>query len=102
MEGQSPVEIGRQADADAGETGVCRAARHKHQQQHEARYYQEKETEYLNDDDDEDTYSEDMTAGSGISSNHRAASVSPQDGSLNKKVSGGKGGKETSDKEGQN
>lgn len=88
MEGQSAVEVGRQAGADAGETGACRATKPKQQQQKQQRQCPlEKEVEYLNEDDDEDTYPEDMTAGSGINSNHRAASVSPQDGSMNRKVS---------------
>lgn len=88
MEGQSPVEVGRQAGADAGETGICRAAKQNHQQQEEQlRYCLEKEVEYLNEEDEEDTYPDDMTAGSGINNNHRASSVSPQDGSMNRKVS---------------
>lgn len=90
MEGQSPVEVGRQAGADAGETGICRATKqiHLQQQQEQLQYCLEKEVEYLHDDDDEDTYPDDMTAGSGINNSHRASSVSPQDGSMNKKVSG--------------
>lgn len=89
MEGQTPVEVGRQADADVGETGVCRVATQKQQQQ-QRQYCLEKKVEYLNDEEEEeDTYPEDMTAGSGLSAGHRASSVSPQDGSMNKKVSAG-------------
>ena len=85
MEGQSSVEVGRQACADVGETEVCRSIEPKLQQQ---RLWNclEKEIEYHNEDDEEDIYPEEMTAGSGISS-HRPASVSPQDSSMNRKVS---------------
>lgn len=91
MEGQSSVEVGRQAGADAGETGVCHANKQKQQYLQQQQRWQNclvKEIEYQNDDDDDDdTNPEEMTAGSGITNNHRAASVSPQDCSMNRKVS---------------
>lgn len=90
MEGQLPVEVGREASVDAGETEVCRASKQKQQQQQQQRLYcLEKEVEYLNEDDDEDIYPEDMTAGSSINNNNRTSSVSPQEGSMNRKVSVG-------------
>ncbi|XP_045129836.1 transcription factor HES-1-A-like [Portunus trituberculatus] len=91
MEEHSSVEVGRHAGADAGETEVCRSSKPKQQllqkpQQQRHWSYLDQETDCPNEyEEDEDTYPEEMTAGSSISSSHRAASVSPQACSMNRK-----------------
>ncbi|KAK8399805.1 hypothetical protein O3P69_003677 [Scylla paramamosain] len=92
MEGHSSVEVGRHAGADAGETEVCRSSKPKQQllpkpQQQRQWSYLDQETDCPNEDEEEeeDTYPDEMTAGSSISSSHRAASVSPQACSMNRK-----------------